>query len=151
MIMCLWIHPSNYRFFLFFWVLVCTYIFFVFLYFELPYSIFYGTGTCNCAYTPFIKYTYVCKSNFTLDLKDPTTNPIFCKPYPIVQSHMIFFLKELNHFIDKGVLEHVPRSEWAFPTFIIPKKDDRVHGDFRKLNNLLKRPRYFLTSIPEIM
>ena len=55
--------------------------------------------------------------------------------------------------MDKGVLEHIPRSEWALPTLIIPKKDGRIRwvSDFWKLNKLLKRPRYFLPSIPEIM
>ena len=93
------------------------------------------------------------KNKFTLELLNPATVPIFCKPYPIAQTHMQVFLQELQHLIDKGVLEHVPRSEWAFPTFIIPKKDGRVRwvSDFRKLNKLLKRPRYFLPSIPEIM
>ena len=57
---------------------------------------------------------------------NPTTNPIFCKPYLIAKTHMQAFLKELNHLIDKGVLEHIPRSKWASPTFIIPKKDGRV-------------------------
>ena len=93
------------------------------------------------------------KSNFTLELINPKTSPIFFKPYPIAQTHMQVFQQELHHIINKGVLEHVPRSEWAFPMFIIPKKDGRVRwvSDFRKLNKLLKRPRYFLPSIPEIM
>ena len=93
------------------------------------------------------------KSRFTLELINPDTVPIFCKPYPIAQAHMQVFLQELKHIIDKGVLEQVPRSKWAFPTFIIPKKDGRVRwvSDFRKLNKFVKRPRYFLPSIPEIM
>ena len=92
-------------------------------------------------------------SKFSLELQDPTTSPIFCKPYPIPQTHMDIFKKELNHLIGKGFLQHIPRSECAFPTFISPKKDGRVRwmSDFRKLNKLLKRPRYFLPSIPEIM
>ena len=93
------------------------------------------------------------KSKFTLELINPKTPPIFCKPYPIAQTHMKVFQQELQHLIEKGVLEHLPRSEWAFPTFIIPEKDGRVRwvSNFRKLNKLLKRPRYFLPSIPEIM
>ena len=79
------------------------------------------------------------KSKFTLELKDPKTPPIFSKPYPIPQAHVPVFKAELNHLIDKGVLEHIPRSEWSFPTFIIPQKDGRVRwvSDFRKLNHLL--------------
>ena len=92
------------------------------------------------------------KSKFTLELINPNFSPIFCKPYPIAQTHMEVFHLELQHLINKGVLEHAP-SEWAFPTFIIPIKDGRVRwvSDFRKLNKLLKRPRYFLPSISEIM
>ena len=66
---------------------------------------------------------------------------------------MEVFRKDLNHLIEKQVLESIPQSELVFPTFIIPKKDGRVRwvSDFRKLNKLLKRSRYFLPSIPEIM
>ena len=66
---------------------------------------------------------------------------------------MAVFKQELDHLLDKGVLAPISRSEWAFPTFIIPKKDGRVRwvSDFRKLNHLLKRPRNFLPSIPHIM
>ena len=93
------------------------------------------------------------RSKFTLQLQDPTTTPIFCKPYPFPQAHIAVFKQELDHLLDKGVLAPIPCSEWAFPTFIIHKKDGRVRwvSDFRKLNHLLKRPRYFLPSIPHIM
>ena len=93
------------------------------------------------------------KSQFTLELQDPASTPIFCKPYPVPQAHVKVFKTEFNRLVNKGVLVPVPRSEWAFPTFIIPKKDGRVRwiSDFRKLNKLLKRPRYFLPNIPQIM
>ena len=93
------------------------------------------------------------KTRFTLELQDPNISPIFCKPYPIAQTHMAVFKQELSHLIDKGVLQHISLSKWASLTFIVPKKDDRVRwiSDFRKLNVLLKRPRYFLPSIPEVM
>ena len=51
------------------------------------------------------------KSQFKLELVDPYTTPIFCKPYPVAQTHMQVFLKELHHLVDKGVLEHIPCSE----------------------------------------
>ena len=51
------------------------------------------------------------KAQFKLELQNPSITPIFCKPYPIAQIHRAVFLKELQHLIDKGVLEHIPRSE----------------------------------------
>jgi hypothetical protein len=45
--------------------------------------------------------------------------------------------------VDIGVLEEDYSSEWASPSFAIPKKNGsrtiRVITDFRKLNLLLKR------------
>ena len=88
-----------------------------------------------------------------MHLKDPKTPPIFCTHYPIPIAHQQVFKKELQHLIDEKVLQRIPRSKWAFPTFLIPKKDGRVRwiSDFRRLNKLLKRARYFLPSIPAIM
>ncbi len=92
---------------------------------------------------------YVCQK-ISIALKDPNTPPIFCNPYPTPLIHQAIFKKELQHLINEGVLQRIPRSEWVFPTFLIPKKDGRVRwiSDFRRLNKLLKRPRYFLPSIP---
>jgi hypothetical protein len=51
--------------------------------------------------------------------------------------------KEIVRLMDIGVLEEEPdySSEWALPSFAIPKKNRtiRVVTDFRKLNLLLKR------------
>ena len=50
-------------------------------------------------------------------------------------------------------MQQIKTSEWAFPSFIIPKKDGRVHlvSDFRRLNRLLRKSKYFLPNIPTIM
>jgi hypothetical protein len=49
--------------------------------------------------------------------------------------------KEIVRLVDIGVLEEDYSSEWASPSFEIPKKNGtvRVVTDFRKLNLLLKR------------
>ena len=92
-------------------------------------------------------------AEFTLELQESNTSPIFCKPYPVAQVHTAVFKKKLQHLISEQVLEQVQTSQWAFLTFIIPKRDGRVCwvSDFRKLNAILKRSRYFLPSISEIM
>ena len=89
----------------------------------------------------------------SISLKDPYTLPIFCNPYPIPIIHQPVFKKELQHLIEAKVLKRIERSEWAFPTFLIPKKDGRVRwiSDFRRLNKLITRSRYFLPNIPAIM
>ena len=50
------------------------------------------------------------KSKFTLQLQDPTTPPIFCKPYPVPQDHMAVFKQELDHLLDKGILTPISCS-----------------------------------------
>ena len=67
--------------------------------------------------------------------------------------HQEVFKAELQHLVDEKVLQRISRSEWAFPTFLIPKKDGRGRwiSDFCRLNKLLHWPRYFLPSIHAIM
>jgi hypothetical protein len=58
---------------------------------------------------------------------DPNAKPVHSRPCPVPQIHLKTFKKELDHLVRIGVLAAQQESEWASPSFIIPKKDDRVH------------------------
>ncbi len=52
-------------------------------------------------------------------------------------------MKEINRLVSIGVLKKQSSSEWASPTFIIPKKDMTVRtiSDLRELNKrIVRRP-----------
>ena len=48
---------------------------------------------------------------------------------------------EVERLSEIGVLKKVNRSEWAAPSFVIPKKDGTVQfiNDFQELNNRIRR------------
>jgi len=58
-------------------------------------------------------------------------------------------MKEINRLVGIGVMKRQPSSQWASPTFIIPKKDLTVCTitDFRELNKRIVRRPY---PIPKI-
>ena len=82
--------------------------------------------------------------------------PVNLRPYPIPVKRKVVFLKDINRLIDIGVLcrEEVHNtSEWASPSFIIPKKDELVRflSDFRNLNAKIVRKPYPIPKILELM
>lgn len=87
-----------------------------------------------------------------LELKEDA-RPVHCKPFPIPNSQAEVFKKECQRLCDEDVLEPVGATEHAYPTFIIPKKDQTVRwvSDFRRLNQMLRRRVYPLPKIQDVL
>jgi hypothetical protein len=79
--------------------------------------------------------------------------PYHGRPCPIPHKHKAVLMKEIKRLCDIGVLEWQPSSQWALPTFIIPKQDSTVQtiSDFRKLNKRLVRNPYPIPKISIIL
>ena len=60
-----------------------------------------------------------------LELKEGA-KPYHGRPFPIPHIHLKTLKKEIQRLCDLGVLEWQPKSEWAAPMFIIPKKNFTV-------------------------
>jgi hypothetical protein len=52
--------------------------------------------------------------------------PYHGRSYPVPKAYTDTTIRELNRLVELGVVEFKPRSEWAPPSFIIPKKDGIV-------------------------
>ena len=74
-------------------------------------------------------------------------------PYAVPNVHLEAFKKELDHLIKIGVLSAAGTTQWASPTFIIPKKDGRIHWvrNLRELNKVVVRHQYPLPIINYIL
>ena len=81
------------------------------------------------------------------------TQPVYRWPYPVPMVHMATFKKELDHLVEIGVLSPVRDTEWGLPTFITPKKDERVQwvSNMRELNKVIKWTQYNLPIITDVL
>ena len=61
--------------------------------------------------------------------------------FPIPCIHEDILKKEVEQLIKLGVLKRLNYSQWAAPTFVIPKKNGTVRfiSDFRELNKRLSK------------
>ncbi len=69
--------------------------------------------------------------------------PNHCQAFPVPKIHKDTIIKEVERLCELGVLERQPASEWALPSFIIPKKDRIVCflSNFWDVNKwLLRKP-----------
>ena len=67
--------------------------------------------------------------------------------------HLSTFKKELDHLVALGMLIPQKESEWASPTFIIPKKDGRICwiSNLHQFNKWIKHKQYPLPIITDIL
>ena len=88
----------------------------------------------------------------TLELEEGV-KPFHARAFPIPQIHEATVRKECERLCREGVLEKDSDSEWAAPTFIIPKKEGTVRfvTDFRQLNRALKRKPFPIPNIQDIL
>ena len=88
----------------------------------------------------------------SLDLVDGA-QPYHAKAFPIPKIHMDTLKLEVERLCQLGVLKRVNRSQWAAPTFVIPKKDGSVRfiSDFRELNKRIKRRPYPIPNIQDML
>jgi hypothetical protein len=84
---------------------------------------------------------------------DPNAKPVHARPYPVPHIHLSTFKNKLDHLFALGMLIPQKESEWASPTFIIPKKDGRVRwiSNLRQLNKWIKRKQYPSPIITDIL
>jgi hypothetical protein len=84
---------------------------------------------------------------------DPNAKPVHSRPYPVPQIHLKTFKNELDHLVRLGVLTSQQESEWASPSFIIPKKDGRVRwiSNLRQSNKVIRCKQYPLPIITDIL
>ena len=85
-------------------------------------------------------------------MKD-AAKPYHGRPYPIPHIHKAALMKEIDRLMGIGVLKRQSSSQWASPTFIIPKKDMTVRTitDFRELNKRIVRRPYPIPKISTIL
>jgi len=75
------------------------------------------------------------------------------RAYNMPRCHIRTLKAEVERLVKIGVLKKVNRSEWAAPTFIIPKKDGSVRfiSDFRELNKRILRKPHPIPNVQDML
>ena len=83
----------------------------------------------------------------------PNSTPYHAKPFPIPKAYEKLTKEECQRFAKDKIWHHTLDSEWAAPSFIVPKKtgDVRVVTDFRELNKRMIRKPYPIPKILDIL
>jgi len=87
-----------------------------------------------------------------LELKEGA-KPCHSRAYNVPRCHIQTLKAEVERLVKIGALKKVNRSEWAAPTFIIPKKDGSVRfiSDFRELNKRMLRKPYPIPNVQDML
>ena len=74
----------------------------------------------------------------------PNAKPFRANPYPVPRIHRDTIRRELKRLCELGVIEEIEGSQWAAPSFFIPKPDGtgRFLTNFHGLNSQIERKPY---------
>jgi hypothetical protein len=80
-------------------------------------------------------------------------SPYHGRAFPVPKVHKETIIKEVERLCQLGVLERQPASEWALPSFIIPKKDKTICflSDFLEVNKRLVRKPFPIPKISMVL
>ncbi len=80
-------------------------------------------------------------------------SPYHGQAFPVPKIHKDTIMKEVERLCKLGVLERQPASEWALPSFIIPKIDRTIHflSDFWEVNKQLVRKPFPIPKISTVL
>ena len=83
----------------------------------------------------------------------PGATPYHGRPYPVPMSQREMLKKEVDRLEKIGVLKRQPESEWASPSFPVPKKNQTVRfiSDFREVNKRLVRTPFPIPKISTVL
>ena len=85
---------------------------------------------------------------------DESKTPYHAKPYRIPVAHVELMKRAINDMVENDTLmEYTGDSEWAAPTFGVPKKNEgiRIVSDFRRLNEAIKRNPWPMPTIQDML
>ena len=87
-----------------------------------------------------------------LQLKEGA-QPYHGRPFKISKKHVETLKKEIKRLCNLGVLKWQADSEWASPTFIIPKEDNTVWAvsDFREISKWIVRKPFPMPNISTVL
>ncbi len=80
-------------------------------------------------------------------------SPYHGRAFPVPKIHKDVLIKEIERLCKLGVLEWQHYSEWASPSFIVPKKNGTVRflSDFREVNKRLIRKPFPIPKISTVL
>ncbi len=80
-------------------------------------------------------------------------SPYHGQAFPVPKIHEDTLIKEVDRLVKLGVLERQPASEWASPSFIIPKKNRTVCflSNFWEVNKRLIRKPFPIPKISMVL
>jgi hypothetical protein len=78
-------------------------------------------------------------------------SPHHGQAFPVPNIHRDNIIKEVEKICKLGVLGRQPASEWALPSFILPKTNKTVFSNFQEVNKRLVRKSFPIPKISTVL